>query len=465
MNVSSEKMKVLARTLGCQIGSFPFTYPGLPMGTTKPKIEEFAPLLDRMERKLSACSSLLSYLGRVEYINTVLTPTVTYAMCTFKLQKGVIQDIDRIRKQCLWRGNSERKHGGNLVAWPLAQRPKKKGGLGIKNLLLQNDSLLMKQVHKFYSKEDIPWVNLLWYRYYDGRVPHTKRDAGSFWWKDVFRLKELYGFITTCQLGDGSSILFWKDVWAGESLEDMFPNIAHFVKDSDLSVKNVSEATSLSELFNIPISQAAAAELNDLRNLVQNFVLTEENDQRIFCWGNSRFAASKLYKMAFLSSPVPASFKLIWKSKVTPRVKFFAWLILLDRLNTKSMLTRRNFNVQPNCHCVLCTEGIEESIEHLFFSCEFARKVWDKLGISWTAEIDIHYKIIHTRRQNGIPFFMEIFLIAAWELWKIRNRQVFDGVHAAFSRWLRNFKDEAALQSHRLKDDDRRLVCLWLDAL
>jgi len=87
------------------------------------------------------------------------------------------------------------------------------------------------------------------------------------------------------------------------------------------------------------------------------------------------------------------------------------------------------------------------------------------LGISWTAEIDIHYKIIHTGRQNGIPFFMENFLIAAWELWKIRNRQVFDGVHAAFSRWLRNFNDEAALQSHRLKDDDRRLVCLWLDAL
>jgi len=48
--------------------------------------------------------------------------------------------IDRIRKQCLWRGNSERKKGGNLVAWPLAQRPKQKGGLGIKNLALQNDA-------------------------------------------------------------------------------------------------------------------------------------------------------------------------------------------------------------------------------------------------------------------------------------------------------------------------------------
>lgn len=109
VNVSSEKMSILAGTLGCQIGNLPFTYLGLPLGTTKPKIEEFAPLLDRVERKLSACSSLLSYSGRVEYVNIVITPTVTYAMCTLKLHKGVISDIDRIRKQCLWRGNSEKK--------------------------------------------------------------------------------------------------------------------------------------------------------------------------------------------------------------------------------------------------------------------------------------------------------------------------------------------------------------------
>jgi len=116
INVSSEKMNILAGTLGCQIGAFPFTYLGLPLGTTKPKIEEFAPLLDKVERKLSTCSTLLSYSRRVEYINTVLTPTVTYAMSTFKLHKGVIHSVDRIRKQCLWRGNSEKKRGGNLVA-------------------------------------------------------------------------------------------------------------------------------------------------------------------------------------------------------------------------------------------------------------------------------------------------------------------------------------------------------------
>jgi len=105
-------MSILAGTLGCQIGSLPFTYLGLPLGTTKPRIEDFAPLLSKVQGKLTTCSTLLSYAGRVEYINSVITPIVTYAMCTFKFHKGLIQDIDRIRKQCLWRGNSERKKGG-----------------------------------------------------------------------------------------------------------------------------------------------------------------------------------------------------------------------------------------------------------------------------------------------------------------------------------------------------------------
>jgi hypothetical protein len=115
-------------------------------------------------------------------------------------------------------------------------------------------------------------------------------------------------------------------------------------------------------------------ELEDLRRLVQSFSLTDGPDQRIFCWGNGKYTAAKLYKLAFLTMPLPAGFRLVWKSKVTPRVKFFAWLILLDGLNTKSMLARRHFNVQPNCYCVMCDEAEEETILHLFFECSFAKK-------------------------------------------------------------------------------------------
>ena len=116
INVSAKKMEVLSQIFGCTIGTLQFTYLGLPMGTTKPKMEDLTPIMDRVERCLSGCSTWLSYLGRLQIINSALSPIVTYTMCTIKLPRGVIESIDRIRKQCLWRGNTDRKRGGNLVA-------------------------------------------------------------------------------------------------------------------------------------------------------------------------------------------------------------------------------------------------------------------------------------------------------------------------------------------------------------
>jgi len=57
-----------------------------------------------------------------------------------------------------WRGNSAQQKGGNLVAWTVVMQPKEKGGLGVLNLQLQNDALLLKSLDKFYNKREIPWV-------------------------------------------------------------------------------------------------------------------------------------------------------------------------------------------------------------------------------------------------------------------------------------------------------------------
>lgn len=254
-------------------------------------------------------------------------------------------------------------------------------------------------------------------------------------------------------------------MWASGSLVDLFPNLAHFANNLDISVKEVSEANFLEDLFDIPISQQAALELDGLRLLIQDFDIPGGMDQRIFCWGNNKYTVAKLYKLAFLNVQTPAVFRWVWRSKVTPRVKFFAWLILLDRLNTKNMLARRNFNVQPDSLCALCDDGLDETVDHLFFDCPFAKKCWDKIGISWVSDGEIHRRIERTKPLTGMPFFMEIFLLAAWELWKIRNRLVFDGAQACFNRWLQNFKDEAVLQSFHIKEADRVSVLLWLDSL
>lgn len=63
INVSNDRLVHFASTFGCDIGVMPFTYLGLPMGTTKPRIEDLMPMMDRVERRLSACSTWLSYSG------------------------------------------------------------------------------------------------------------------------------------------------------------------------------------------------------------------------------------------------------------------------------------------------------------------------------------------------------------------------------------------------------------------
>jgi hypothetical protein len=45
VNVEQDKMEILVETFGCQIGNYPFTYPGLPLGPNKPQVENMLPLV------------------------------------------------------------------------------------------------------------------------------------------------------------------------------------------------------------------------------------------------------------------------------------------------------------------------------------------------------------------------------------------------------------------------------------
>jgi hypothetical protein len=49
INISNEKLVHLARTFGCATGSFPFTYLGLPMGISRPRVDDFLPLINKCE--------------------------------------------------------------------------------------------------------------------------------------------------------------------------------------------------------------------------------------------------------------------------------------------------------------------------------------------------------------------------------------------------------------------------------
>ena len=134
INVSAGKSSLLAQTFGCEVGSMPFTYLGLPLGTTRPTVQEFSPLLTKMERRFSGVSKFLSYQDRLIMVNSIFSALPTYYMCSIVILPTVIQQIDRFRKHFLWSKGDISRRGTCLVAWEPSCRPKDEGGLRIINM-------------------------------------------------------------------------------------------------------------------------------------------------------------------------------------------------------------------------------------------------------------------------------------------------------------------------------------------
>jgi hypothetical protein len=187
INITETRLEHLARTFGCSKGSLPFTYLGLSLGLTNPKIQDFLPLVNKCERKLGGISSMLNQAGRLQITNAVLSALPTYCMCSLELPKAVIKQIDKFRKHCLWRGSDVNGRTIPKAAWEMVSKPKEEGGLGIINIETQNKALLMKNLDKFFNKKDIPWVNLVWEKNKNGKMPDQIR-RGTFWWRDVLKL-------------------------------------------------------------------------------------------------------------------------------------------------------------------------------------------------------------------------------------------------------------------------------------
>jgi hypothetical protein len=79
-------------------GSMPgrgFSFLSLPLGLTKPTVENFLPLISKSERRLVATSNFQSQAGTLKTTNAVLTSLPTFYLCTFKLHKIVRNHINK----------------------------------------------------------------------------------------------------------------------------------------------------------------------------------------------------------------------------------------------------------------------------------------------------------------------------------------------------------------------------------
>lgn len=339
--------------------------------------------------------------------------------------------------------------------WPLGtlSADQKRRGLGIINLKIQNQALLLKYIHKFIHKTDVPWAMLIWHNYYDDTPPHAKPRCGSFWWRDIFSLMDIYRGITSCIPGAGDTILLWKDLWDKNGvLQDSYKRLFSYAKEEDISLANFLADPTPDQNFMLPLSIQAREELDGLNEKLSQITLNPlETDDWVLCWGETNFKPRKFYKFFFRDLNPPAHIPAIWKTKCMMKHKVFMWLMFMDRVNTRDLLCRRHFNIGSDHSCLLCSSTPLETNSHLFFECGFSTDCWNAINVQWNTNLEIQEMLKETARIWNQGMFKEVIMLGAWNIWKQRNAYYFDKISPTPQGWKRGMISDLQILKFRVK--------------
>ncbi|XP_057461129.1 uncharacterized protein LOC130751551 [Actinidia eriantha] len=153
--------------------------------------------------------------------------------------------------------------------------------------------------------------------------------------------------------------------------------------------------------------------------------------QRINQWNSNGKPNSRLAYEYFRPRRAKLAWpKIVWQSFIMPKHSFILWLGLKEKLMTRDKLQ----GVIEDISCPLCNAAAE-SIEHLFFSCRIANKIWTKIK-SWlrisrgmqTLKAAAKW-LIKEARGTGVPAKIKRISLAStvYHLWEARNQRIFEG--------------------------------------
>lgn len=96
--------------LGLSTGELPVRYLGLPLLSKRLSVTDCGPLLQAVMACLQSWKAkLLSYVGRLELIRTMLSVMHLYWTAMFILPASVLQNIDRVMMHFLWYGHGQKR--------------------------------------------------------------------------------------------------------------------------------------------------------------------------------------------------------------------------------------------------------------------------------------------------------------------------------------------------------------------
>ena len=108
-NCESQYMELF----GCNPGSFPIRYLGIPIHYRKLSNSDWLKIHERFEKRLSSWKGKhLSTGGCLTLINSVLSSLPMYMMSFFEIPKGVRKKLDYFRSRYFWQSDEHKKSIG-----------------------------------------------------------------------------------------------------------------------------------------------------------------------------------------------------------------------------------------------------------------------------------------------------------------------------------------------------------------
>ncbi|XP_019226034.1 PREDICTED: uncharacterized protein LOC109207550 [Nicotiana attenuata] len=161
-----------------------------------------------------------------------------------------------------------------------------------------------------------------------------------------------------------------------------------------------------------------------------------------FC-RREKFSIQKMYTLSRPQYP-----KVGWKALLLgtsiPRHNFILWLALNHRLNTVDRLAA--WGIQVDLGSLLCKNGQNETMTHLYFECQYSRSIWGIL-LNWIGEKhqigswEEEVKWLSARTKNSRAYGSILaFLFAAliYDTWIERNMRRFQGKETDMTKMIQD---------------------------
>ncbi|GKC98855.1 RNA-directed DNA polymerase, eukaryota, reverse transcriptase zinc-binding domain protein [Tanacetum coccineum] len=383
--LSSIEQQNILNIIPFTIGKLPVRYLGVPLITKKLSVNDCKPLISKVKAKVSDWKNkFLSYAGRVQLIASVLSSMQNYWASVFLLPKQVIYEINKILKGFLW-CQGELTKGKAKVSWEYVCKPKNQGGLGLKNLGVWNEVLMIKHLWNVASKKDTLWVKWIYTEKLKGRsIWEIDCDnKGTVGWRNILSLRDKVRKHVWWKCGNGESINVWHDNWC--------------------------QASPLSDFINTrDIYDARLSNTSTVREVIQDGRWKWPDD-----W-STEFAELSQLQVPIINDGIMD--KALWRSGNGMENEFKVSNVWKDM---------RSDEQKVDCKCI-------DSHNHLFFLCDFSKEVWNDLIKMLNVRLPERWDQIVIEMKN-LPLNKNIWSIvrkivynaAVYYIWQERNKMIF----------------------------------------